>query len=176
MTPSDSEHPLRTVSYVVLGLLEAAGPQTSYDLERNVEISVGFFWPFPHSQLYREPHRLAVDGLVTATRESSGRRRTVYTITDAGRAALRSWLAEPADPAQRRDPAMLKLFFSDASPDIVAGLAAHRVADLEKTITFLEQPGLGGPEGSSTRRTVDWGLSLCRADLAFWRSLLQDQP
>jgi len=47
------------------------GPSTPYDLKRFVQLSVGNFWPFPHTQLYAEPARLAEAGLL----EETGRRR-----------------------------------------------------------------------------------------------------
>ena len=61
------------VSYLVLGIIALRGPSTSYDLKRFVQLSVGHFWPFPHTQLYAEPARLAEAGLLEETQEESGR-------------------------------------------------------------------------------------------------------
>ncbi len=63
------------VSYLVLGIVAVRGPSTSYDLKRFVQLSIGHFWPFPHTQLYAEPARLAEAGLLEETQEESGRRR-----------------------------------------------------------------------------------------------------
>ena len=105
---------LTTTSYVVLGMIAMRGPTTSYDLKRAVNHSVGYFWPFPHAQLYSEPKRLEELGLLDLEVESEGRRRQTYTITDAGRDALRAWLAEPTtEQLQVRDVAELKLFFGE---------------------------------------------------------------
>ena len=77
---------------------------TSYDLKQMVASSVGYFWPFPHSQLYAEPARLASAGLLDETVEDHGRRRRLYRITQAGRVALASWIGEPAgDGTEVRD-------------------------------------------------------------------------
>ena len=73
MKPSESDHSLRPVSFIVLGMLATAGPMTSYELEHNARISVGFFWPFPHSQLYAEPRKLEEAGLVDVESEEGGR-------------------------------------------------------------------------------------------------------
>src|SRR3954464_475407 len=107
-----AEHRMTPTSYLVLGLL-ADGPATSYELKRRVALTIGNFWDFAHSQLYDEPMRLADAGLVETSEESGGRRRRTYTITDAGRDALASWLAEPT-PGRTdvRDPGLLKLFFA----------------------------------------------------------------
>ena len=58
---------LTPTSYVVLGLVGAFGPCTSYDMKRFVSVSIGYFWPFPHSQLYAEPARLAQLGSAAGT-------------------------------------------------------------------------------------------------------------
>ena len=103
-----------TTSYAVLGLL-AIRPWTTYELAKQVQRSLRWFWPRAERKLYDEPKRLVADGLATATREHTGRRgRTVYTITDAGRAALRDWLGEPVAPPTTEFEGMVKVFFADA--------------------------------------------------------------
>ena len=87
--------PLSPTSYVVLGLLATHGPSTPYDMEQLVDLSLGHFWSFPHSQLYSEPARLAAAGLVEEEREETGRRRRRFSLCDPGRAALQAWLATP---------------------------------------------------------------------------------
>lgn len=173
MQPSESDRELRPVSHIVLGLLATAGPQTSYELVNNVEVSVSFFWQVPRSQLYAEPQRLARLGLVSATQEETGRRRRTFSITGSGNAALVAWLGETPEPSQYRDPAMLRLFFMDASPDLMEPLVHQRIGELTQTLQFLEQPGLGGSQPSH-RRVLDWGHMTVRADLAFWQSVLDD--
>jgi DNA-binding PadR family transcriptional regulator len=173
MESSESDRPLRPVSFIVLGLLATAGPQTSYELARNVDLSVAHFWPVPRSQLYAEPRRLAGLGLVSAAQEASGRRRRTFTITESGRDALVGWLGTPAEPSQYHDPAMLRLFFTDAAPDLALPLAKRRVGELKDMLRFLEQPGLGGTQPAH-RRVLSWGPMTVRADLAFWQSVLDD--
>lgn len=86
---------LTTTSYAVLGHL-AMQPWTMYDLARQMRRNVHYFFPRVESQVYAEPKRLVAAGLATASYEMTGRRRrTVYTITEAGRAELERWLAEP---------------------------------------------------------------------------------
>ncbi|HET7822494.1 MAG TPA: PadR family transcriptional regulator [Ornithinibacter sp.] len=111
-----------TTSYAVLGLL-AIRPWTTYELAKQVQRSLRWFWPRAERKLYDEPKRLADDGLATATREHTGKRgRTVYTITEAGRAALRDWLGEPFAPPTTEFEGMVKVFFSDAGsrPQLLA--------------------------------------------------------
>src|SRR6201999_4095958 len=54
-----SEIRLTPTSYIVLGLIDAAGEATPYDLKQTVGLSLGNFWSLPHAQLYAEPERLA---------------------------------------------------------------------------------------------------------------------
>jgi PadR family transcriptional regulator AphA len=103
-----------TTSYAVLGLL-AIRPWTTYELAKQVQRSLRWFWPRAERKLYDEPKRLVADGLATTAREHTGRRgRSVYTITDAGRAALRDWLGEPVAPPTTDFEGMVKVFFADA--------------------------------------------------------------
>lgn len=103
---------LNATSYVVLGML-CHGPATSYDLKQRIAYTIGNFWAFAHSQLYDEPVRLVADGLVTEAVETGGRRKRTYSITRAGRKALRDWLATPTlEQTEVRDLGLLKLFFA----------------------------------------------------------------
>jgi DNA-binding PadR family transcriptional regulator len=105
---------LTPTSFLVLGLLAREGPSTPYQLKRHVAATIGHFWSFPHALLYKEPARLVALGLLTEERELVGRRRRLFTITPAGRQALRTWLSHPArHPTELRDLALLQLFFAD---------------------------------------------------------------
>ena len=100
-------------SFVILGLLAAAGPMTAYDLKGAIARSVGYLWPFPHAQVYKETARLASLGLLADEQEPGGRRRRRFAVTAPGRAAVEGWLASPTEePAQLRDPGLLKLAFA----------------------------------------------------------------
>jgi PadR family transcriptional regulator, regulatory protein AphA len=119
---------LTTTAYVVLGLVAARQPITSYEMKRNVARSIGYFWPFPHSQLYAEPARLVGLGLLEEDVEESGRKRRRFRITEDGQLALSRWLAEPAsEPTEIRDLGMLKLFFgSQARREDLVALATEQ--------------------------------------------------
>ena len=103
---------LSETSFIVLGLLELREPATPYDLKQLAKISTSYFWSVPHTQLYTECARLAGEGLLDEQQEQTGRRRRVYRLTEAGRAALESWRAEPSGELyELRDEGTLKLFF-----------------------------------------------------------------
>jgi PadR family transcriptional regulator, regulatory protein AphA len=165
---------LSTTSYVVLGLIALRGPSTSYDLKRAIGRSVGYFWNFPHAQLYSEPARLTQAGLLEMAAEDAGRRRKTYSITDAGTAALRAWLAEPVNAHfELRDIAEIKLFFNElASQEDVARLAEDQITQHERRIGEYEkiEHRYGDVPGVATRMiTLELGLVMERAALDFWR-------
>ncbi|HET7762150.1 MAG TPA: PadR family transcriptional regulator [Phycicoccus sp.] len=106
--------PRTATSYALLGLL-AVRAWTTYELAKQVGRSLHWFWPRAERKLYDEPKQLVAAGLATASRERTGNRpRTVYAITEEGRAALRDWLSEPPAPPSMESEAVLKVFFSDA--------------------------------------------------------------
>jgi PadR family transcriptional regulator AphA len=104
---------LSTTSHVILGLL-GVRPFTAYELARQMQRAVRFYWPRAERKLYDEPKHLVAHGLARARPEATGRRpRTVYTITPKGRAALRRWLSGPSAPAAMEFEAMMKVFFAE---------------------------------------------------------------
>jgi DNA-binding PadR family transcriptional regulator len=108
------DKPLTSTSHALLGLL-ALRPWTTYELAKQVQRSLGWFWPRTERKLYDEPKRLVAAGLATATDEVVGKRpRTVYAITPAGRKALRRWLGEPSEPPTLEFEAMVRVFFADS--------------------------------------------------------------
>jgi PadR family transcriptional regulator AphA len=117
---------LTTTSYAVLGLL-AIKPWTTYELAKQMEVSLRNFWPRAESKLYEEPKKLMAHGLATVTREAVGNRpRSVYRITPEGRDALRAWLDEPGALHSLEFEALIKVFFAEH------GSKAQLVANLER--------------------------------------------
>ncbi len=116
---------LTPVSYVVLGLVARDGPSTPYDIKVAVGRGIAQFWPFPHSQIYSETARLAAAGLLAGEQEAGGRRRHVYSITDAGTKTMQEWLAQPSrDYPQHRSLGLLQLYFGHfATPEDRMALA-----------------------------------------------------
>jgi DNA-binding PadR family transcriptional regulator len=171
---------LTPVSYLVLGLIARAGSATPYDLKRFVSRSIGFFWPFPHSQLYAEPARLAELGLLAEEREQEGRRRRTYAITDAGREALEEWLRQPVvEQPQMRDTGLLKLFFGAAlDRDEVVALARAQERSHRERLAVYEALDSSIPDDEAIfpRATLRMGLLCERAFVEFWSGIAADPP
>jgi PadR family transcriptional regulator, regulatory protein AphA len=115
-------------SYAILGLL-AIRDWTTYELARQMERSIGTIWTAARSMVYEEPKRLVRLGLAQARTETAGRRtRTRYSITPAGRAALRGWLAEPGAPPALQFEGLLKVLLADTSqPDTLNASLAEAI-------------------------------------------------
>src|SRR3954469_19505460 len=105
--------PTTTTSQALLGLLSLRS-WTTYELAKQVQRSVGWFWPRAERKLYDEPKRLAAAALAKSSAEMTGARpRTVYTITARGRKALQRWLDEPPVPPSLEFEGLVKVFFAD---------------------------------------------------------------
>jgi PadR family transcriptional regulator, regulatory protein AphA len=168
-----SERPLTPTSYIVLGLLELLGGEaTPYELKRAAATSVGNLWSLHHAQLYGEPERLAVAGLVSEQREQTGRRRRRYSLTTAGRAALHAWREQPTDAfTELRDPGLLQLFFG-ADPRRLANvqLAVHerRLGEYEELMRASDELPHSGP-----LLALQAGIGHEREWVRFWRGLTE---
>ena len=92
---------------------------------------------FNHGSLYMVVGQLARAGLVTEQETSRGGQRperTVYAITDAGRAELRDWLAELVELPRHEYPAFVAALslISALPPGEVVGLLRQRLGHLAR--------------------------------------------
>ena len=74
---------------IMTALLEE--PLSGYDLAREFETSLGFFWHASHQQIYRELRTLAERGWLEAEGVAQAGRpdKIVYALTPAGRAGTK---------------------------------------------------------------------------------------
>jgi PadR family transcriptional regulator, regulatory protein AphA len=174
------EGPLLTpVGEVVLGMIATFGPMTSYQLEQRIPQTVGAFWQFPHSQLYAEPRKLVADGLLTEQSEPEGRRRRVYTLTDDGELAVRTWLTElEHGRSETRDPGLLKLFFAD----LLSAGDVRRLAESQARVQRNRERGLmlrkqqpHDEFGSHMLMTLELGIRHARMFAQFWEDLADQE-
>ena len=98
-------------------------------------------------------------GWVEMEREEQESRpdRKLYSITDAGRAALRSWQAQPPEVFQLRDELLLKMLFGAfAAPDdlphhLRATLAEHEMRLLAYRQNSAMLPARNAPHSPGRR-------------------------
>jgi PadR family transcriptional regulator AphA len=163
---------LTPTSLIVLGLLEAAGEATPYDLKGMVQASVGNFWTLQHAQVYSEPERLAAAGYLREQRERGGRRRRRYRLTAKGRSALDRWRAEPsAGLTELRDPGLLQLFFGADRPKLAkVQLEAHQQR-LDQYLELKRQDP--GTEPRGRWLALEAGIGHAREWVRFWKRVGQ---
>jgi DNA-binding PadR family transcriptional regulator len=125
------------ISHAVLSLL-TDGPCHGYQLRAAFEQAVGPQWGGLNiGHLYQVLDRLARDGQVSSSLVPQSDRpdRRVYALTDAGRAELERWLAEPVErTGGYRDDLMLKLLAAarGGEDEIVGVLDRQRRHELRR--------------------------------------------
>jgi DNA-binding PadR family transcriptional regulator len=113
---------------VLAALLD--GEYSGYDLAKTFEASVANFWMATPQQLYRELDRLAEQGLIQARVVHQERRpnKRVYSLTDAGRDAIREFTSRAPKPCVMRDELAVKVLAADAgNAPAVRGFVADRL-------------------------------------------------
>ena len=94
---------------ILVSLSERAA--SGSELTRRFDASIGFFWTATHQQIYRVLGRMEAEGWIESEVVPQADRpaKKVYDVTDAGRAELRRWLAEPTSAEPVRSDLGLKL-------------------------------------------------------------------
>jgi PadR family transcriptional regulator, regulatory protein AphA len=130
---------LTTTEAALLGLL-LKGPMSGYDVLKDAERSVGYFWAPAKTQVYATLPKLVRAGFATEEKVVQETRpdKRVYALTEKGRQALREWLDDEA-PASR-DLILLKLFFgAEADPEALRRQLAERRQHAERLRATLEE-------------------------------------
>jgi PadR family transcriptional regulator AphA len=131
---------MSTTPYAILGLLSIE-PMSGYDIRRNLEESLSYFWSESYGQIYPALRKLEAARLIIPVKQAAPdtRRRKLYTLTSAGRARLRTWLSEPPKPQPPRNELLLKLFFGrQAAPAACAGHLRRLRVQQERLAATLE--------------------------------------
>ena len=110
----------KKIDMVVLGLLSHE-PLTGYDIKKEIDGAISFFWKGSFGNIYPTLKELEAQGLVVRSAgksgtagqkaEESGREKIAYSITDAGRETLKEWLSDEKASNELRYETLLKLFF-----------------------------------------------------------------
>lgn len=109
-----------SLPHALLGMINQR-PATGYTLKAGFKESIHYFWNATLPQIYRTLNQLESDGWLTSSMEHQTGKpsRKVYEITEAGRAELLRWLAEPPEVTQPKQPLLMKVFFGKQLPAAV---------------------------------------------------------
>ncbi|RMD89705.1 MAG: PadR family transcriptional regulator [Alphaproteobacteria bacterium] len=157
------------VRTLCLGIL-ALGDASGYEIKKMVaEGSFSFFSEASYGSIYPALTRLTEEGLVTCREEAQDKRpdKKVYSLTPAGRAALRDTLRKDPGPDRHRSEFLAALLFAEAvSPERVRDLIDERVAQHEKKIAELK--GLLEEDVSAVSRfVIEYGIATQEAALHY---------
>ncbi len=133
------------ITYGILGLLAFWGPLSGYDLKRLFDHTLATMWAAAQSQIYKELRQMKELGWVEMEREEQEARpdRKIYSITDQGYIALRTWQAQPPEVFQVRDELLLKVLFGTfATPSDLAQNVRSRIATHEMRLLAYRQNAL----------------------------------
>jgi DNA-binding PadR family transcriptional regulator len=171
-------------AYVILGMLSIVPSGSGYEIHKAIEENFGSFWGESYGQIYPTLKRLSSEGLIEPCKPAtaSKKRRQEYSLTDAGRARLREWLALPFQNDPPRNEFMLKLFFGrEAEP----GVSLAHVRELNqrnrRTLDMLEgiekmanQHQSQNPHKPYWMLTLSLGIAMTRAALDWGESALKE--
>src|SRR6202044_36696 len=154
-----------SVPLTLLGLLERE-PSHGYDLKRDYDAFFGRGKQLPFGQVYATLGRLARDGQVNAgdAEPGDGPDRKRYAITETGRHAVDTWLAEPVEP----EPHLQTVLFAKVTLALMLGRSAETYLDTQRAAHMQRMRQL-----TELRRTgavvdallADHGLFHLEADL-----------
>ncbi len=155
-----------SLKYAILGFLNYQ-PATGYELKASFDTSVRHFWPADQAQIYRTLAELTEAGLATmeVVPQEYRPNKKIYSITEAGREALRQWLATPLPPQDHRSAELIQVFFAGQLSDEDVLVMFERAAQQYRAVleTYKQIPQqitdyvamVGSP-----RETFFWLLTL----------------
>lgn len=158
--------------FAILGFL-AHEPLSGYDIKKRIESGVNNFYDISYGQIYPELSKMELGGLVTKEVETNekGPARKIYTITSAGRSALKEWVATGVEEEKVQYDILLKLFFGSqvSIEENIRNIKGFRDRNLKK-LKMLEafEQNLRGVLGESKDhifylQTVLFGIGVCHA-------------
>jgi len=102
----------RKIDVVILGLL-AHEDLTGYDIKKQIDGAISFFWKGSFGSIYPALSEMEKNGLVRRKKSdhSGGREKIVYQITGEGKDALKSWLNDEKATNDLKYETLLKMYF-----------------------------------------------------------------
>ncbi|MBN9179067.1 MAG: PadR family transcriptional regulator [Microbacterium sp.] len=144
-----------SVKQSLLAILDQ-GPCYGYQLRTEFDRRTGSTWPLNVGQIYNTLDRLERDGLVTKG-DADAQGHIYFEITDAGRAAVRTWLASPVQRAAgTRDELTIKLTVAMTLPGVDAAevIEDQRSASAARLQALREQSPDAAPDPEDLARSL----------------------
>ena len=176
------------MEYLIVGLL-ILSPMTGYELQQFIKQNLALICSHSAGSVQTALAKLEREGRITAAESSEGRRRKrIFSITEAGRAAFSDWVAQPMQADRVKNMELARLFFLGlADPAQRAAAIRDYVRQMEEAEATLrairarfdairqgEVPG--GRDWDSIFRfqgyTIDYGIAAARFERDWYARLL----
>jgi len=164
----------------ILGLLKQR-PMHGYQLSRELGDSLGGFWRVSYGSLYPTLRRLERDRLVAPVpgEATSGRRKTVFAITDQGERVFLELLQEtPADTSTEDTRFRVRLaFFRYLPPETRIKLLERRRAFLVERLDTIDGSLRTSREAADdyTLAVMEHGRAATESDIGWLDDLLRNE-
>lgn len=172
-----------SIKFVMLGFLSES-PMTGYDLKKRFSDLDLFYWSGNSNQIYRNLVDLHEEGLVTVEvqQQESKPPRKIYTITEAGRSALREWMLSTPEIPQFRNALLMQLTWADqVDPAQLEKMLAAYEEELQAHLLMIGEQvrRYGDQQKTKTavplwNRIADHWLSFYQLELD-WVNALRDE-
>jgi DNA-binding PadR family transcriptional regulator len=135
-----------SLSHIVLGMLNMQA-QSGFDLARQLENVIHFFWTTDQSQVYRTLYQLQEKGWVEHEEvvQLDNPNKKVYHLTPTGMRELKTWLARPGVDGPARNAFLAQVHFADfISIEEQIAVLEHRAVDVAESLALLEERAARG--------------------------------
>ena len=159
-----------SLSHAILALI-AKKPKTGYEIAKEIERSVNFFWAATHQQIYKNLKELNEKDWVTfkSVKQEEKPDKKIYSITATGRKELEDWIKQDNIREPHKDSFLIKLFCADlVDPDILLqNLLSQKKSRKQKLSEYqnIQKKYFAKPKKHSTEMTFQF-LTLRRGLLA----------
>ena len=114
-----------SLRYGLLGLINYK-PMTGYEMVKEFDESLAYFWHATSQQIYKELDTMEKSGWLVSKRimQTEKPNKRVYSITEQGKAALVDWVSKPEEGVtkfmQGKNPFLMRLAFAGEGRDETA--------------------------------------------------------
>tara|TARA_R110002110_G_scaffold361515_1_gene571187 strand:+ start:1534 stop:2079 length:546 start_codon:yes stop_codon:yes gene_type:complete len=131
---------------------------SGYDLAKQFDVSLGFFWSASHQQIYQQLKALTDSGHLSVTEISQSGKpdKRLYGLTDSGRETLANWVKCETKRKPARDDLFVKLYNMSATeqPFLLAEIERREQEHQQRLALYekIRYRGYSQPEALSSRR------------------------
>lgn len=171
----------RRGSFPLLGFL-LAGPMTGYELKKEIDRTVAYFWSEGFGSIYPSLREFVAEGFIAEAKETTPgyQKNRPYVLLESGRTAFMEWLRSPLESFElRRNELLIKLFFSSYLTDaeMLAFVGTYkRIHASQLQAYLLLRSEIASASAASKERLgwlsgVDHGIALSQSLVGWCESL-----